>query len=350
MSKQTSIEEAYIGLDLHSSKSVFGVVDAHGHDYCKHRLRTQPNSMNQWLKDLPAQHKYLVVEEGPLTQWMSWQLAGQVDELVVCDPKQNYWIAHAANKKDRVDTSKLARLLRLDELHIVWHPKTKNQRALFAEAGGHYIKMRSHQVRLKQQIKSLYRRWGVLEVDGETLYSRQGRGVYLRQVDGQVIRSQLENFYRMMDQAEEAQASAEAELYRIGKAYPEIVEFQNLPGVGPIGSHLFDGLVQTPHRFPTASKLWRWSKLGVTNRSSNGKPLGYRRLDPNGRSAIKDMSYRAWKGALQCNEPNEVKCFFQASLERTGNRVHARLNTQRKILNVLWTIWKNDLSYDPTKF
>ena len=42
--------------------------------------------------------------------------------------------------------------------------------------------------------------------------------------------------------------------------------------------------------------------------------------------------------------------FYDASLRRTGDPVHARLNTQHKILKVLWTIWKKDVAYDSKRF
>ncbi len=62
------------------------------------------------------------------------------------------------------------------------------------------------------------------------------------------------------------------------------------------------------------------------------------------------MSYQCWQSALRIKAPNEVSLFYQASLERTGDRVHARLNMQRKVLAVLWTIWKNDVDYTTPNF
>ncbi|BBO72653.1 hypothetical protein DSCW_00700 [Desulfosarcina widdelii] len=47
---------------------------------------------------------------------------------------------------------------------------------------------------------------------------------------------------------------------------------------------------------------------------------------------------------------NEVKDFFQNSLKRTYNRQHARLNTQRKILTVMYSIWKKGDAYQPEMF
>jgi hypothetical protein len=90
--------------------------------------------------------------------------------------------------------------------------------------------------------------------------------------------------------------------------------------------------------------------LGLCDRSSDGKPLGRKRLDRAGNSALKAMSYHAWQGALRRRGPNEIKTFFEASQERTHDKTHARLNTQRKTLAVMLALWKRKEAYDPKKF
>ena len=123
-----------------------------------------------------------------------------------------------------------------------------------------------------------------------------------------------------------------------------------MPGVGVVGAHVFDAWVQTPERFAGKRQLWRYAQLGLCDRSSDGKPLGRKRLDRAGNSQLKAMSYHAWLGALRARGANEVKEFFEASLERTHERTHARLNTQRKVLASLWGLWKRKEAYDPEKF
>jgi hypothetical protein len=342
---------AYIGLDLHATSSEFGVIDGQGQEQQRKTLPTNPQLMNDWLGGLAANHKFLTVEEGPLTQWISWQLREQVDELLVCDPKENFWISRSAKKTDSIDAVKLARLLRMGELRSVWHPAEKNDRALFAAAAAHYITMRREQVRLKHQIKSRFRRWGVIDVTGESVYSKQGRAGYLEQLTDKCIHVQIEKLFTLLDHTVQAQEDAKLALQRLGSCYEEITEFQKMPGIGPILAHLFSALVQTPHRFKSAGQLWRWSRLGITDRSSSGKPLGYQRLDPNGRTEMKDISYRAWKaGARQATESNEVKRFYEKSLVESNTPTNARLNTQRKILKVLWTIWRKQVRYNPDLF
>lgn len=64
-------------------------------------------------------------------------------------------------------------------------------------------------------------------------------------------------------------------MLRLGEQYPEIEEFQEVPGVGSIGAHLFDAIIQTPHRFSTRQKLWSYCQLGVRSQTSDGKPPGF---------------------------------------------------------------------------
>lgn len=191
--------------------------------------------------------------------------------MIVCDPKENFWISRSPKKTHSVDAVKLARLLLMGEYRRVWHPDQKNDRALFAAAAAHYITMRCEQVCLKHQIKSRFRRWGVIDVSGETVYSTQG--VYLDQLTDGCIHTQIVTLFTLLDDTVDAQADAKRELLRLGRDYEEITEFQKMPGIGPIPAHLFSSIVQTTHRFATIQKLWRWSGLGITNRSSNGKPL-----------------------------------------------------------------------------
>jgi hypothetical protein len=47
---------------------------------------------------------------------------------------------------------------------------------------------------------------------------------------------------------------------------------------------------------------------------------------------------------------NEVRRFYLSSLKRTYNRVHARLNTQRKIIAVMYGMWKRGEAYRPQLF
>ncbi len=113
------------------------------------------------------------------------------------------------------------------------------------------------------------------------------------------------------------------------KRYPEIAQFQRMPGIGVVVAHVFSAFIQTPHRFATKHKLWRYCGLGIRQRSSAGRPLVYKRLDRSGAGVLKVVSHQCWLSSLRTAQPNEVALFYDASLRRTRDTVHTRLNTQR---------------------
>jgi transposase len=333
---------AYLAMDIHANHCVLGEMDFDGTFRGNHTFSTSEKNIIKALENIKAKEKYLTLEESNLAYWAAQVASPCVTQVIPCDPKENALIYKGSHKHDKVDTQKLCRLLRLGELKRVYHPQS-DDRAIFKAAARHYIDLRDQQITLKQKIKAMYRHWGVIDVAGEAVYSIKKRQDYLKQVKHLHIRNQLNRLYVLMDEAESMQGKALKAMKQMGRKYPEIKEFKKIPGIGDIGAHIFDAFIQTPDRFANRSKLWRYCRLGVTDRSSDGKPLGFRRLDRSGISELKALTYQAWMSALKGD--NEVRRFYSDSLKRTFSRVHARLNTQRKILAVMYGIWKRGEAY-----
>lgn len=338
---------AYLAMDVHANHSVLGEMDSKGTFRGNQSFPTSEQNIIKALSAIKAKEKCLTLEESNLAYWAAQVASPHVTEVIPCDPKENALIYKSPNKRDKVDTRKLCRLLRLGELKRVYHPES-DDRALFKAAAQHYIDLRDQQITLKQKIKAMYRHWGVIDVAGEAVYSVKKRHDYLPQVKHLNIRNQLNRLYSLMDETESMQKKALKTMIALGRKYPEIKEFKKMPGIGDISSHIFDAFIQTPHRFANRSKLWRYCRMGVTDRSSDGKQLGYKRLDRSGISEIKALTYQAWMSTLKSD--NEVKRYYLKSLHRTHSRVHARLNTQRKIIAVMYGIWKKGEAYNPQLF
>ena len=340
----------YLGLDAHVRHCVLAGMDTRGKLLFSERLPTSEAALISHIVAMKARRKELALEESSLAGWLAGALRDYVDELIVCDPRQNALISVNAHKNDYEDAYNLCRLLRLGELKPVYHPE-QDHRAIFKSAVQHYLDLRDQQRSLKVRIKAKYQIAGVLRIDGARVYSKQHRASYLAQVPEGVRRSMLLHLYAILDATLEAQEEARGAMLRLGRRYPEIKEFMKMAGMGPIGAHVFDAFIQTPHRFATKQKLWRYCKLGIVDRSTGGRPLAYKRLDRAGNGELKAVSYRTWQIATRMSAPNEVSRFYEASLAHTGyNVTRARLNTQRKILAVLWSIWKRRVAYNPVLF
>ncbi len=342
-------ELVYLALDAHARHCVIGGMDMKGKYLIERRFPTTESELVRNVVQVEAQKKLLAVEEGPLAFWISRTLREYVDEIFVCDPRENALISRNARKGDGPDVYNLCRLLRLGELKEVYHPE-KDHRAIFKSVAQQYLDLRNQQKAIKQKIKAKYRSWGVIDVDGLRPYHKEHRSRFLELLTHDPIREQLLRFYRVLDATVEAQEQARRQMLRLGQRYAEIQELLKMPGVGPVGVHIFDAFIQTPDRFMTKQKLWRYCRLGIVDRTSDGKPLGYRKLDRAGNGELKAMSFRTFQAAMRKSEPNEVRQFYELSLERTHNHTHARLNTQRKILAVLLSIWKRRVAYRPELF
>ncbi|WP_263842080.1 IS110 family transposase [Salinibacter sp.] len=338
---------AYIGLDVHSRTCTMAWLNEEGASRGPSTFRTSGENLREEISDIKADEKALTLEEGPLAFWTARVLDGLVDRTVVCDPRENYLISRSARKDDEADAKALARLLRLGEVKEVYQPEN-DRRALFKQAASHYTDLRDQLRALKQKIKDRLKRWGLWQIPSTDVYSKSGRGAYLEKLSHDRIRTQVESLYRLLDQTSKEKREARKELIDLGQPYWEIEEFQKIPGIGPIGSHLFDAIIQTPHRFSKKQQLHRYCKLGIESKSS-GDRATQQQLDDAGHGELKNISYQAFCHARGEDEKNEIDAFYESSLQRTNNETHARLNTQRKIVESMWALWKNDACYDRRK-
>ena len=338
---------AWLGLDAHSKNCVLGQLDDQGQEIKWWRFPTQPQQLIQHVQSIPATDKRLMLEESNLARWLSQLLKPHVQQLVVCDARRNRLISHDHHKHDKRDAFALARLLRLNEFKPVWQP-IEPQRVLFKRIAKSYENAVQRQTRLKLQLKSLFQHWGLFPA-GATVFSKPGRNDWLKQLPYAPLRSQALLLYELLDQALAGQNQFRRLMCQTGQQFPEIQRLRTTPGVGLVGAHLFVAYVQDPKRFPKFGRLTRYCRLGIRDRTSDDKPLGYQQLDREGIGTLKAISYRAYLQAAK-RRTGPVWDFYQLSLRHTGSTTHARLNTQRKILLTLWTLWLTGREFDPDQF
>jgi transposase len=341
----------YAALDLHSTTSVLGSMDHDGNGLGRIRFATAAETLQEAVALLVKKHErvHLTLEAGALTRWAVGLVRPLVERLLICDPRHNRLINTNPNKHDEVDVEGMCLLLRVGKLKEVWMGEDRTReiyRALVYEL----LNWRDAQRELKALIKARYRGWGVLKLNGLKVFSKTFRQEYLAQLPGEEERRMILRLYRQHDHAIEEWKETLKEVERVGGGFWEVSEFQRIPGVGPIAAHVFSAIIERPERFATKFKLFKYSRLSITDRSSDGKPLGYQRLDRSGHRELKNLSYHAWRTACKsATGPNAIKSFYQASKGRTSVR-HARLNTQRKILEAMWQMWLRARPFDPNKF
>jgi transposase len=333
----------YVGLDLGSSAFQQVVIRDDGSIRVNRDFSTSEANLIKAFSDQRGEiHVHL--EAGELAPWAAAVIAPLVTRVVCSHPQSNAWIAKDADKCDRIDAYKLAELLRLNRFKEVHYPPQQSRRE-FKTLVQHYDELTQQQARLKTKIKARLRMQGVI-VRGEQLFSATGRKAVLAAVKSVAVRTAISQLYAVLDQSLESQTEARLLMRRAAQAFPEIRIFETAPGVGPIGACRFSAYIHTPQRFSSTRKLWKYCRLSVSHRSSNGKPLRRPRLDRNGCGRLKDVTRKAFEAALRTRHDNGFQRAYRQALETTHDKTHARLTVQRKIVSTLRAMWINQTPYD----
>jgi transposase len=333
----------YVGLDLGSSNFHQVAVNEAGVSKVNRELATCEANLIKAFTDQQGEiHVHL--EAGELAPWATSIIRPLVSRVICSHPQSNAWIAKDADKCDRIDAYKLADLLRLNRYKEVHYAQEQSRRD-FKTLVQHYDELTQQQARLKTKIKARLRMQGVI-VRGERLFSITGRKAVLSAVKSVQVRTAIKQLYAVLDQSIESQTEARLLMLRAAQAFPEIKLFQTAPGMGPIGACRFSAYVHTPQRFSSRQKLWKYCRLSVSHRSSNGKPLRRPRLDRCGCGRLKDVTRKAFEAALRTHQDNGFKRTYRRSLEQTHDAIHARLTVQRKIVSTLRAMWINRTPYD----
>src|SRR5205809_5073826 len=112
-------QEKYIGMDVHQATISVAVMDARGKLIMECLLETKAATILEFIQGLRGTLA-LTFEEGTSAAWLHDLLKPHVSRLVVCDPRKNALLKEG-NKSDRIDSRKLAELLRTNQLKPVYH-------------------------------------------------------------------------------------------------------------------------------------------------------------------------------------------------------------------------------------
>jgi transposase len=342
------MSELYGGFDAGSTQCYISVIDQQGDCVADTDILTGEQSIIALLQSMdPLTERMRVhMEASELTQWIRGIILKQtkIPEVVVSDPKKLSLITRSPHKSDAEDARKLARYLRMGETYPVHYPNDEKM-ANLKRVVQYGESIAEEKTRIKNKIKGFLRASGIIIKDS-TAYSKKRRPKILKRIGDSALRNSLESLYEILDKTEQVARETKKRLTKMSKRWPIIEFFQEVPGMGIILSCRFVAYIQTPWRFDSKQKLWTYCKLGITHRSSNGELLSSPRLNPNGVGTLKDLSRTVFQNVFRTKTDNAIRRSYYQSLERTGDSTHARLNTQRKVLTILWTMWRKRQRYD----
>lgn len=279
-----------------------------------------------YLKSLSGS-KILTIEECGVSHWLYTELKDHVDRIIICDPYRNALLKEGP-KTDKIDASKLVRLLKAGLLKEVFH---SNDRFLdlrrMVSGYGDLVKAG---VRIKNQ------RYGLLRVCGLTGQEKMGHK--LKNPSDQMVLSGIE---RQIETYEKEKALYEAEFKKLNKKYPEIRNQDSLPGIGAIGAVKIISYVVTPKRFPDVGHYLSYAGLVTLERKSGGTIYGRRkpRCSRELKSVYKTAALAVIGGKSSFND------YYEDLLKKGYADYNARHKLARRLATLSWGIFRSGKQY-----
>jgi transposase len=329
----------FVGIDAHGEHCNLKALSRQGRGILELEVPTNSAELCAAVKPLPGP-VWAMVESSSIAPFVVWSLEAVLDRVIVCETRENRWIAKSEDKSDPADADRLARLLRMGEFKEVYVPSRERQE--LRELVLLYDKMVGDTARAKSRLKAKFRQHG-LAVSGSAGYSEAGRQSWLDRVRRRTVRFMLEALYAKLDAAEEVQEILARRLSAMLGSRREYRRLKTMPGIGEVVAAIFVGVIDNPHRFPDKRKLWKYAGLSV-----RGPWTGDPKQAKTGGSCTGNrlLKYAAMVAAERATVgSNRFGRRYQEMLARGLDRSMALKTTARNILATALAMWKSGTDY-----
>ncbi len=335
----------YIGADLHCN-NVSLAIEYRKDIIRRFELPTSIPAVKEALAEVGGK-QHLAVEEGPMAGWFYRNLKDSVASLTVCDPKRNKHIACDGDKDDRIDSGKLAALLRGKFVRPVHHSDDEDRVELKRWVGLYHDRVK-HTTGTINKLRAQARMYG-MQIPSAAMKSPEIRMEWLNSLENKKLAKRLELLWIGLDASREQVKIAKGQMEQLAKSYPIIGYWKDLSGIGPIRAITLFAYLDTPWRFQTKSKLWKYCGIGLVRATSGTDRHG--RPKPTSLRPPKDCNRRL-KGIVMSATLNAIRAdnVFKRDYERMISQGmipgNARRTIARKILAILWGMWKSNSRFN----
>jgi transposase len=332
-----------IGVDVHCKFCEVAAVDAVGKKVHRGRCATTIPALVEELEKIPRP-RCVVIEEGPLADWLWRNLRPQVEEMVICEPRRNRLIAREGDKDDPLDAEKLAQLYRGGFVKAVHHGDSL-KRALFKQHVGLYHDAVRQRVREALRIGSLLRRHGVFVRERAFADPADRPALLERLPKSRTLAADLRLLWKGYDVMGSVEEKMRRRLVKLAKKVEVVRRFVELPGIGWIRAATLYVWLDTPWRFRSKSALWKYLGIGLERRRSGNGPerLG---VPSFVNRALKSTILGAAKSAV-ARDDNPFADQYRRWIDIGLSATLGRRNVARSLAATLWGLWKNGSAYRP---
>ena len=332
-----------IGLDTHCVFTVAAVLDGRGRLVRQQRLPTSIPELRALIEGVRRPRR-VVLEEGPLADWLVRELRPCAEAVVACDPRRNAHIAKDGDKDDPLDAQKLAQLYRGGFVTPVHHPASV-ERAAFKQLVGLYHDRVRNVVRQGNRLLGQFRRHGAFATQA-ALQDPGARRALVDRLPTKALQSGVELLLGAFDQAHADVRRLRRLVREVARAEEPVRRFIAVPGVKWIRAATFLVYVDTPWRFARKQALWRYMGIGLERRHSGSGPEQVRvPAAVKVCRPLKGMIWGAAKSALVGDNPFAAR--YEEMRHAGLTPRNASRSVARSLAATLWAMFKSGDVYQP---
>jgi transposase len=330
----------YIGADVHCNKTELAV-ERKNKIIQRFSVPTTIPAISEVLKSIPGR-KHLAFEEGPMAGWLYRNLTDEVDTITVCDPRRNKLIASDGDKDDKIDAAKLACLLRGKYLRSVYHGTDDKIVELKRWVGLYHGRVRQATACINK-IRSQARMYGI-KIPRRALRDVRYRQEWLCSLSKESVARRLQVLWIGYDASVRQTKLSRRQMNKLAGGYPIIRYWDKLPGIGPIRAVTMFAYLDTPWRFKKKNKLWKYCGVGLV-RQFSGARAGRLKMNWSSNKRLKNAVMGAATSAIH-HRANIFRDDYERMVKDGITPGNARHAVARKLLTVMWGMWKNMSRFD----
>ena len=217
----------YLAFDVHKSTISAAVVNLQGELMTQAVIRTDAQALRDFLRGLSGQ-VHLTFEEGTSAQWMFELTRGLVSKLAVCNPRHS---SSKGNKSDKLDSLRLAHLLRAGLLKAVYHGSSSTQ--TLKQMVHAYDSLTEDTTRSMNRLKALFRSQAVA-CAGRDVYYLRNRQQWISKLKKEGVRLRAEFLYKQVDHLRVLRRDAKRAMMIEARRQSGFKNLCSVPGLGPV--------------------------------------------------------------------------------------------------------------------
>lgn len=338
--------EVFVGLDVHSEKTVGTFLDGKGNLLREMKVPTDKNGFGTlfgWIGQGGKTRTVKAVFEASRNwTYIAGLLREQGVEVVMAHPLKVRAIASARIKTDRIDSRILADLLRANLIPESYMPS--DETVELRELARYRVHLGRTSAGLKTRVRTLLAKRGI-KCPYESPVGKRSRP-WLSNISltlPGIIGRELDQAVKMLDELDGEKKSVDKLIEAACLKHPEANLLTSIPGVGQYSGLIILSEIGDVKRFPTPEQLASYAGL-VSSTYQSGSSCYQGKITKQGNKWLRWILVQCSLVAIR--KPNRLRTFYLRLAKKKGHK-KAIVATARKMLTIIWHLLTKGETFVP---